>query len=169
MALLNEGIEWDELDKHFDADIVGQVQRAFSHTPNRVRISVHDELFRFGDSSTARRSRVPAWWAFVEGRNPRDRGIAPVEQARARGESISQYARARLAVDHGWGSAMDVLIKLRLSAPVCGFYGATRSQQYDSSNKDLDNVAFIGGDWQLWIPNLEYSKHVLAMIEERVS
>lgn len=67
-----------------------------------------------------------------------------------------EFARARNAVTHQWNEMTSVL-KAKFRKPVWGFVGRTAPQRFyeDRKNPDLlANVSWIGGDFQLCIPNL---------------
>lgn len=67
-----------------------------------------------------------------------------------------EFARARNAVTHQWNE-MTSILKARFRKPVWGFVGRTAPQRfYQDRDKPevLANVTWIGGDFQLCIPNL---------------
>lgn len=70
-----------------------------------------------------------------------------------------EFARARNAVTEQWNE-MTSITKAEFLVPVWGFVGRIAPQRmYKDENKPafLDNVIFIGGDFQLCIPNLTTS------------
>jgi hypothetical protein len=74
------------------------------------------------------------------------------------GTSVQRYCRARYAVIWEWQSAMSRVVEARLVQSVYGFSGeaAAVGTQYSTEGQDthLKNIALIGGDPQLCIPNL---------------
>lgn len=67
-----------------------------------------------------------------------------------------EFARSRNAVTEQW-NPMDSLLKAQFVKPVWGFAGVTAAQRKFNDPDhptEQDNVFFIGGDYQLVIPNL---------------
>jgi hypothetical protein len=101
--------------------------------------------------------KVTPFWSSVEPIAPGDPGWEE-GQRRAAHIDASQVdtARARAAVTRQWNS-MQGQIRARLCTPVYAFVGQCSGQRIDAESDA--NVFFIGGAWQLWIPNLT-SKHI---------
>ncbi|KAA6464978.1 hypothetical protein DYQ86_03215 [Acidobacteria bacterium AB60] len=66
------------------------------------------------------------------------------------------FARSRNAVTEQW-NRMDALLKAQFLKPVWGYVGKTAAQRkFDdpAHPSEQNNVFFIGGDYQLLVPNL---------------
>lgn len=66
--------------------------------------------------------------------------------------SPQDYLRARSAVTWEWNTLAHLVI-VRLARPAYGLVGRCRHQQF-STEPQLANVAWIGGAWQVYLPNL---------------
>ena len=96
---------------------------------------------------------VTAFWFSLEPVEEGDTGLAGLQQRSVILTSETPItARARGAVTRQW-NPMTGLLRARLLAPVYGFVGQCSCQPIDEAPW-LSNVFFIGGAWQLWIPNL---------------
>lgn len=112
------------------------------------------ELYKFTQYPLANSDgAVTRWWSSVAPLDDDDPGFHTSSQ-RASGLGVSgqQFARARSAVTAQW-NAMDGLLRARLLLPVYGFVGRCSHQKFDE-RPEYANVVYIGGAWQLWIPNL---------------
>jgi hypothetical protein len=97
-------------------------------------------------------SVTPFWFSVIP-ITPGDTGLAGLQQRSVVLTSEeSTTARARGAVTRQW-NPMTGLLRARLLAPVYGFIGQCSGQPIDEAPW-LSNIFFIGGAWQLWIPNL---------------
>jgi hypothetical protein len=95
-------------------------------------------------------SVTPFWFSVIP-ITPGDTGLAGLqERSVVLTSEESTTARARGAVTRQW-NPMTGLLRARLVAPVYGFIGQCSGQPIDEAPS---NVFFIGGAWQLWIPNL---------------
>jgi hypothetical protein len=112
------------------------------------------ELDKFTDYSLFNPDgAVTPWWFSVEPLEARDPGLEEtLDRAQRLGVLPSELMQARGAVTRQWNS-MKGFLRVRLLVPVFGFAGRCASQRYDESPA-FANVAFIGGAWQLYIPNL---------------
>jgi hypothetical protein len=96
---------------------------------------------------------VTEFWSSVEPIVPNDPGLKGHEQRAAiLNNAPSNLARARSAVTQQW-NPMTNLLKAKLLFPVYAFVGQCSGQVIDEDAKH-SNTFFIGGAWQLWIPNL---------------
>lgn len=98
---------------------------------------------------------VTSWWFSVDPVVPGDTGLAGLRQSADNlGVASNQYARARAAVDQGWGNGMRGVLIARLLVPAWGLVGRCSAQNVDSKDASLSNVVYIGGAYQLYIPGL---------------
>jgi hypothetical protein len=104
--------------------------------------------------------RVTPWWFSVTPLFPTDPGLAGViKQSNNLGNGPRVYSRARAAVTNQWNH-MTNLLKARLLEPIPAFAGRCAGQLVDNEDPGMKNVFFIGGAYQLWIPNLTASQIV---------
>jgi hypothetical protein len=97
--------------------------------------------------------RVTPWWFAVEPLAADDPGLAgALERAKRLGVAPATFVRARAAVTRQWNTLSD-LLRVRLLVPVWAFVGRCADQPIDTDPR-LANVVFIGGAYQLWVPNL---------------
>jgi hypothetical protein len=110
------------------------------------------QLYKFTGYSLFRPDgSVTPFWFSVSPITPGDTGLAGLqERSVVLTSEASTTARARGAVTRQW-NPMTGLLRARLVAPVYGFIGQCSGQPIDEAPS---NVFFIGGAWQLWIPNL---------------
>lgn len=140
-----------------DIDLATQpalVRHAFLGTPRRTLLVAGHKLFKFShDPLFKPDGGVSPWWSSVE---PLEDGDPGLEQTLARaarlGVPAADFARARSAVTRQWNK-MSGLLLVRLLTPVFGLAGRCASQRYDEGS-EFANVMWIGGAWQLYIPNL---------------
>jgi hypothetical protein len=130
-----------------------QVVGAFRGSVEKRLIGVGAKLFKFTDTGRTG-DRVSPWWLPHAPMRSQDTGYAGLaERASRLAVSESTFIRARNAVTHEWNT-MESLLIVVVNQPVWGFYGLTRSQRVTTG---IGNVAWIGGGYQLWIPNLKLS------------
>src|SRR5215469_3203967 len=95
---------------------------------------------------------VTEWWA------PGDHLKPALEHCMNLGVSLQRYCRVRYAVIWEWGNKASHLLKARLLEPVYAFAGQTKPMgtKHTPGGQDtgMGNLALIGGDPQLCIPNL---------------
>jgi len=147
MAILNQGMAFAAAPHEVRRTFVGE--RAESRLlPSGFELYKFTQYPLFAASGT-----VTPWWSSVVPLSGEDPGlIKTLERAKTLETSPDQFARARTAVTRQW-NRMDGLLRVRLVMPVYAFAGRCSGQLVDQSPK-LANVVFIGGAWQLWIPNL---------------
>jgi hypothetical protein len=107
--------------------------------------------------------KVTPYWSTWEPLKVGSRDIPGFKEIRIRYRNVGgsvgrpqEFARARNAVTDQW-NPMSSILKAELLKPVWGFVGVIRSQRVylDKKNEtELANVSWIGGDYQLCIPNL---------------
>ena len=141
-----------------DIDIAtspAEVRRAFlGGIARKQLLEIGHQLYKFTHYPLFRSDGTATpWWSSVEPLDPTDPGlVGTVERAKKLGASPTDFARARTAVTRQWNQ-MRGLLRVRLLVPVFALRGRCASQPYDGASH-LANVVFIGGAWQLWIPNL---------------
>jgi hypothetical protein len=144
-------------------------QKAFLAPPRRIQIPDGTQIYRWCDHRLSPDHRVSPWWSFVESKrlsNDESFDGFRVREERARriGKTHREYARARLALAERFENNMTLVVLARLKIAVWGFLGKVGAQQefdYEKrKDQTLKNVFFIGGSYQLWIPNLKYPEHL---------
>jgi hypothetical protein len=124
----------------------GTARKQFLGIGHQLYKFTHHPLFKSDGTATP-------WWSSVRPLDPNDPGLeGTVERAERLGVSAPKFARARTAVRWQWNQ-MTGLLRARLLVPVYALLGRCAGQPYDEADP-LANVVFIGGAWQLWIPNL---------------
>jgi hypothetical protein len=118
----------------------------------RTLLPVDTILWKCSDFGISPSHAITEWW--VIGHH-----FDVVKQRCARlGTSVQRYCRTRYAVIWEWKSGMSQIVTARLLQAVYGFDGETAAvpTQYSVEGADtkLKNIALIGGDPQLCIPNL---------------
>ncbi len=142
---------------------------SFEMAPNDVRRTFRGQLatktllpcnhclFKFTAHSLFKPDgTVTPFWSSVEPIAAGDPGLAGLQQrAAALQTAPAEFGRARSAVTRQW-NPMTGLLRVRLLRPVHAFVGQCSGQLIDK-DASFSNVLFIGGAWQLWIPNLDAS------------
>lgn len=109
-------------------------------------------LWKCADFGIGPSHAITEWWVIGEHLQEVLRRCAIL------GTSVQRYCRARYAVIWEWRSAMSFVVEARLKQSVYGFSGETAAidTQFSVRGQDtgLKNIALIGGDPQLCIPNL---------------
>jgi hypothetical protein len=147
MATLNESFDSHNVPNDVRATFIGgQFER-------RLLLANH-EFYKFTQHPLVPpNGRVTPWWSSVTPLDPDDPGLAgTLERAARLGVSGADFSRARSAVTKQWNSMSGLLIA-RLIVPAYGFVGRCSHQRYDD-DPAFANVLWIGGAWQVWIPNL---------------
>ena len=129
------------------------VQNAFlGRTALRMPLFAGTKLFKHTDRPLVHvDGRISPWWALVEPGNAADPGLAgEIARAESMGVAVAELARARFAVTNQWSSMSDLMV-IELIVPAIGYYGRCAAQRMDETEA---RVVFIGGGWQVWIPNL---------------
>lgn len=155
----NEGIDFDTAPQ--------SVREAFLRRAEKVLLKHRTKIYRWANHAPnpgASPHVLPAWWAFVEStRLPSGfhaEGFAVTEErARRLGRTHRDLARARLAISGGFSNAMKALIVGELLIDTWALAGQASGQpEFEKALDDLQNVYFIGGAVQLWIPGLTMHK-----------
>lgn len=154
--MLNEQLEF--------FSIPVEVKRAFLGIPDKVVLKAGTRLYKWSDHrlpashGAAEARSITPWWSYyrqtvlpgglvVEGFNESR------ERARALRVSHRDYQRVRSAVSERFNNRMRHLLLIELLQDVWGFAG-TASGQPEFKDPALANVYLIGGQGQLWVPNL---------------
>jgi len=139
---------------------------AFIGVAEKRMLPVGFSLYKFTGNSPFRTSyqgAVTPWWSSVEPLDPSDPGlVGTLARAQRLNCTPADLARARAAVTLEWNT-MTGLERVRLLIPVFAFVGRCR-HQLRSNERDPEqgapihpNVVFIGGAWQVFIPNLSWT------------
>ncbi|HEY4360985.1 MAG TPA: hypothetical protein VGN17_08450 [Bryobacteraceae bacterium] len=146
--ILNESLEFDSI-----ADV--RVRRAFigGRPEVKVRLDTGTKLYKWTSHGLV--VPVTPWWSFVDSQilsnGSRVAGFREVEErAKRLGRAPRDFARVRSAVTKQW-NGMNRLVWIQLRTPAYGFAGKALGQKEDET---VENVYLIGGEYQLWIPNL---------------
>ena len=112
------------------------------------------KLFKWAKAITTRRGISP-WWMFIEprqlGTGSRVPGIRDLQTYAARLRVHDRdYTRVRLAVTEEW-NRMSRAMAIELLKPAWGYIGKAAGQRKNLADPD---VLFIGGEYQVWVPNL---------------
>lgn len=146
MPFLNEDLAIDSIPPDHRAAFIGG--RA-----TRRLVPVGTKLYKFtAGPLVGPVGRVSPWWSSVDPLEAGDPGLAgTLERARRLAARPDDYARARAAVTRQW-NALDGLLEVLLLESVYGFAGRCSAQRVDATA--APNVVYIGGAYQLYIPNL---------------
>ncbi len=144
--LLNESLDF--------RSVGNDVQQAFlGRRAERRLLEVGHELYKFTQYPLANGDRITPWWSSVLPLTAEDTGLQKlIERSDVLGVNPAEFARARNAVTQQWNSMTGLLIA-RLKMPVYGFVGRVSHQAFDLT-KGYENVVYIGGAVQVWIPGL---------------
>lgn len=127
------------------------------HKAQRKLLQANHLLYKYTAYPLIKRDGgVTEFWSSVEPIVPADPGFKGQEQrAGVLNASPTNLARARSAVTQQW-NPMTNLLKAKLVSQVYAFVGQCSGQVIDEEARHA-NTFFIGGAWQLWIPNLSAS------------
>jgi len=154
--MLNHNLTVDNLDHSIKRTFIGGRIRKRMLSPQTM-------LYKFsGNSLVSPNGTVSPWWSAVEPIESGDTGLEGLLEYAARlNVAPNDYARARSAVTKQWNSLAGLLI-VRLTVPVFAFVGQCSAQPVDNEVSAPRKVLYIGGAWQLYIPNLNRD-HVLQV------
>jgi hypothetical protein len=129
----------------------------------RLLLPVDTVLWKCADFGISPSHAITEWWIIGT-------QLEEVLQRCARlRTSVRRYCRARYAVIWEWRSAMSYVVEARLAKAVYGFSGETAAVDSHYSVKGqetlIKNIALIGGDPQLCIPNLTVD-HIREISQE---
>ena len=161
---LNQSLRFDQLSD--------SQQKSFwkQPTPVLVRLAAGFQLYKwtqYGLINPYNGSASEYWspWAPMTSGNIQVPGFS---ELRTRYQNINggvgrpqEFARARSAVTQEWNT-MSSLTKAELSLPVWGFLGTCAPQPVTQSEEASRKVLFIGGNYQLVIPNMT-AKHIFKL------
>lgn len=149
MSILNESILIADIDSGVRAAFIGgRLIRRF--------VPAGTELYKFTDRTISLSSEsISPWWSAVEPIAPGDTGLQRLAERSQRLNVLPKdFARARSAVTKQWNS-MSQLVLVRLTVPAYSFVGPCSAQNIDNESPHLRNVVYIGGAWQIYLPNLK--------------
>lgn len=160
---LNQGLRFDQL--------TSTQQKSFwmSPPPVLVRLDKGTQLYKWtqfgliGHHGFASEYWSP-WKAMTVGAMHVPGFTELRERYRNVGGSVGrpqQFMRARNAVTEEW-NAMSSLTKAELSLPVWGFLGTCAPQPVTQAEEASRRVLFIGGNYQLVLPNMQ-TQHIFKL------
>ncbi len=169
MAILNETLAFSQQPAGVQAAFTGKSAR-------RILLPAQAELYKFtgyGVLPHRAGSNYSPWWASVQPiSGSSDAGLdGHIAAATRSGQSMLAYARETFAVMLGWNSlgitqlAMAKIVRIKLRQPVYGFGGICQRMRETVPSKrvvgtlspnqsPLNPPIFMGGAYQLYIPNL---------------
>ena len=137
------------------------VKRAFLGVPEKILLPAATQLYKWTSRPLFDEDgRITPWWFFVHTtRFPSGRmadGFRVAEERAARvGKSHREFARARAAISGQFGNSMTNLLIVRLNVAAWAFAGVASGQrEFPDAETDVQHVYFIGGAYQVWVPNL---------------
>lgn len=153
MAVLNES---SNLDADASETFIGG--RA-----EKVLLFEARALYKFSSFPMTRANgEITPWWSSVLPLGPGDDGLQGLLARSVRAQlNPKDMAQARAAVSKDWNGLAN-LLRASLLLPVWCWVGRCASQPIDNTRADLANVRFIGGAWQVYIPNLT-KRHIRSV------
>jgi hypothetical protein len=136
-----------------------------SPVPVLTRLETGSYVYKWTgyDLAHPKTGKITQYWLPWAGFKIGSRDVPGFKELRKRYRNIEggvgrpqEFARARNAVTEQW-NPMSSILKAELLKPVWGFVGLTGPQRSYKDPKhptELANVTWIGGDYQLCIPNL---------------
>lgn len=159
----------DELNLGLDFSALSKTQRESFHpspVPILARFEAWEYVYKWSESGTLvmpDTGRISEYWFPWKTFNIGDRQIEGFKEFRIRHSNRDggvarpqQAARSLGAVTEQW-SDMSSILKAQFLKPVWGFVGKTAGQRKFKDPhhpREQENVYFIGGAFQLVIPNL---------------
>jgi hypothetical protein len=150
MPALNAKLEFSTLPPQTQNAFLGRSASKICFLPG-VEFYKFTQFGPFGPNGHA-----SPWWFGVKPLGPGDPGLEGIlrcaEELRV---NPQDFARARAAVTKEWNS-MSGLLVIRLLRSAWGLVGRCSSQPMHLTHgrPELRNVAWIGGAWQVYVPNL---------------
>jgi hypothetical protein len=153
----------------FDSVADANARRAFLGAPAAEWLQPGTRLYKWTKSIFGARGVTP-WWFFLESRvltnGVRCPGLRERQKyANRLNVSDRDYHRVRGAVTKQFNT-MATPICISLTTGAWGYSGKAAGQIED---QDIPRVFLIGGDYQLWIPNLEIADFILISISPYVT
>ena len=145
-------------DLRFD-DAPSAVRRAFRGRVEKRLLLPGRQLYRFTQATiSGGPGTLTPWWFSVEPMSADDPGLEGVlKRAEQLGVLPEEFVRSRASVTRQWNTLRH-LVRVDLLTAMYGFFGQCSAQHADDGSvPEWNNVVFIGGAWQLWIPNLSRS------------
>lgn len=144
-----------------------QVKLAFTSRfgVHRVLLDAATRLYKFTEHPLSGPRGVTPWWHFLDACTVKLETGAPFQvpgydTARQRAARIGvpdrDFGRARSAVSREW-NRMTRLVKIRLNQKTYAFFGQNAGMPLDGEAPDPHAVKLIGGNYQLFVPNLNAS------------
>ena len=146
MKILNEDFKFEQLASEVRMQVLG----AFSGQPQRKLFVPGAKLYRFitprkgATRELAGNGVLDAQWWFDSDTRLQLSKLAHISKT-----SLGNAARSGLAVPARFNREMEYLCSIRLTAPVFGWIGKTRSQE----DPDL-KITYPGGRPQVYFPSL---------------
>ena len=145
----------------FAKDALREHQDAFvgSFGVHKVLVPGGTVLYKLTQYDLVYKGQITPWWNYFHPTRVRlENGQAFFEggwteaQVRAQrlGATAEEYGRVRSAVTHEWNT-MTNFLKARLNRDVYGWFGQNMGMPTHQNSR---KVLFIGGAYQLYIPNL---------------
>ena len=147
--MLNENLYFNQIPAHAQMAFKGQ-------TAEKRLFPAGSEFYRWGKINTSSSQPLSPWWSSTNPLTNDDPGLAGNQEYAAKlGITLSEYERSRKAISFGWNN-LDNSIRINLLEPACGFVGKCSHQLWsaEAEDKHLNNVNFIGGGYQVYLPNL---------------
>ncbi|HWE01839.1 MAG TPA: hypothetical protein VG326_05465 [Tepidisphaeraceae bacterium] len=131
------------------------VRSCFRGAISFIKLPAGTRVFKFTQFPLHGPKGITPWWFSCRPLSGSDIGLEGLlERAKRLNIPPERYARARGAVDEGWGNDMSKLLVAQLLADVGALMGQNASKPINSKISEYDNIAYIGGAWQLYIPAL---------------
>ena len=159
MAYLNES-------KDFVSIATSDDRKAFlnKQPESKELLKAGTKLYKWTQYSLVGPRGITPWWSVVDSLTLKTGSTLPSLQKVHEWDSNlavheREYARARSAVTIDWNSMSKPLF-IELIQPVWAWIGKASGQKmYEDDPKKVNetkenNVFFIGGNWQVWLPNL---------------
>jgi hypothetical protein len=144
-------------DFDFEKEATPSVRRAFQRgkPESKILLNPGTLLYKWTESPLVNAGHITPWWFFVHphgfpGGGKASGFIQAEARARRLGVDHRTFDRTRAAVTQQWNSMSNLLLA-ELTEEVYGFAGKCLGQPTDNN---IENVYFIGGEYQVWIPNL---------------
>lgn len=143
-----EELNWD---LSFSA-LKAEDRNAFMREPEKKRLDKKFQLYRWGIVTPGR--DFSPWWSSVEPLAADDPGLSGnLQLAGQLSIGLDAYERSRKAVSYGFGNPMNNLLLVALLEPTWALVGRCSNQPVLDQN-NLPHVVYIGGAYQVYIPNL---------------